>query len=187
MSGNVLWLALTNIKRKKFGSITFFVIAFFIAQSIFLLNLSKSFIRLSDLSGITEFFRLLILSTLLLGTLLLCGLSLLLINSRKQEIGILRIFGAQKIDIIVLISTEVFLLSIFGALAGHLFIILLIIFDVIYLPTFIQEIGTVELIKLIGIGGQTIFFVALIEITVSIILLSIYLRHDVKDLTRGSK
>jgi hypothetical protein len=128
----------------------------------------------------------LILSTLLLSTLFLCGLSLLLINSRRQEIGILRIFGARKIDIIVLIATEVLLLSIFGALAGHLFIILLIIFDVIYIPTFIQGMGKVELIKLIGIGGQTIFLVALIEIAVSIILLSIYLRHDVKDLARGS-
>jgi ABC-type antimicrobial peptide transport system permease subunit len=186
MPGHVLWLALTNIKRKKFGSITFFVTAFLIAQSIFLLNLSKSFLRLSDLTGITEFFSLLILSTLLLGVLFLCGFSLLLLNFRRQEIGILRTFGARKIDIIVLISTEVFLLSIFGALAGHLFIILLIVFDFIYLPTFIQGMGNVELIKLIGIGGQTIFLVALIEVAVSMVLLSIYLRHDVKNLTRGS-
>jgi hypothetical protein len=186
MLGNNFWLAATNIKRKKFSSVLFFVIAFFISQSLFLINLTRSFIRLSDFSDIRTFFSTIVLSVLVLSILLLVALTLLHMNSRKRELGIMRIFGARKSEILTVASLEVALLSVTGAAAGIACMILLIKTNVLYLPHFFEGMGRIDTVKLVGIAGQTIFLVALIEVIVSMILLSILLYKDITRLTRGS-
>jgi ABC-type lipoprotein release transport system permease subunit len=186
MLGNNLWVAATNIRRKKFGSILFFVIAFFISQSLFLISLTRSFITLSDFSDIRTFFSTVVLSVLVLSLLLLVALTLLYVNSRKRELGILRIFGARKSEILTVSCIEIILLSITGAAAGIACMVLLIKFNILYLPHFFQGMERIDTLKLIGTAGQTIFLVALIESMVSIILLSILLHRDITRLTRGS-
>ena len=186
MLGNNFWLAATNIKRKKFSSILFFVIAFFISQSLLLINLTRSFIRLSDFSDIRTFFSTIVLSVLVLSILLLVALTLLHMNSRKRELGIMRIFGARKSEILTVACLEVALLSITGAAAGIVCTILLIKTNVLYLPYFFEGMGRIDTVKLVGIAGQTIFLVALIEVLVTMILLSILLYKDITRLTRGS-
>ena len=186
MMGNNLWLAFTNIRRKKFGSILFFVIAFFISQSLFLIGLTRSFITLSDFSDIRTFFSTIVLSVLVLSILLLIGLTLLYMNSRRRELGILRIFGARKSEILNVACLEIFLLSITGAAIGIACMILLIKINVLYLPYFFQGIAGISMMKLVGVAGQTVFMVVLIEVVVSIILLSILLHRDITKLTRGS-
>jgi ABC-type antimicrobial peptide transport system permease subunit len=186
MLGNNLWLAITNVKRKKHGSILFFIIAFLIAQSIFLLGISRHFITLSDFNEIRRFFNTIIYSVLALSLLLLVVLTLLYLNSRRQELGILRLFGAQKSEIILVTSLEVVLLSIAGSLAGMGIVLLLITTGVLYLPFFFQGMEQMDRIQLIGICGRTVFIVVLIEVLVSITLLAILLRNDITRLTRGS-
>jgi hypothetical protein len=186
MIGNNIWLALTNIRRKKFGSVLFFTIAFFISQSIFFINLSNSFIRLSDLSDIREFFSTVIYSVLILSVLLLVALALLYMNSRREELGILRIFGARKVEIILVSCLEIVFLSFTGAAAGIACTLLLIRFNVLFIPHFFRGMGRVELVRLVGTAGQTVFLVVLIEVMVSIVLLSILLNNDIKKLSRGA-
>jgi ABC-type antimicrobial peptide transport system permease subunit len=186
MLGNNLWLAVTNIRRKKFGSILFFVIAFFISQSLFLISLTRSFITLSDFSDIRTFFSTVVLSVLVLSILLLIALTLLYMNSRKRELGILRIFGARKSEILTVACLEIVLLSITGAAAGITCMVLLININVLYLPHFFQGMERIDTLKLVGMAGQTIFLVVLIEVAVSIILLAILLHRDITRLTRGS-
>ena len=186
MLRNNFWLALTNIKRKRFGSILFFAIAFFIAQSIFFISISRSFIVLSDFSEIREFFSTVIVSVLVLSILLLIALTLLYMNSRRRELGILRIFGARKSEIMLVTSLEVLLLSITGAAAGIACMLLLIRMNVLYLPYFFQGMERIDLLKLIGIAGRTVFMVVLIEVVVSIILLAVLLHNDITKLARGS-
>jgi ABC-type lipoprotein release transport system permease subunit len=186
MLGNNLWLAVTNIRRKKFGSILFFVIAFFISQSLFLISLTRSFITLSDFSDIRTFFSTIVLSVLVLSILLLIALTLLYMNSRKRELGILRIFGARKSEILTVACLEIVLLSITGATAGIACMVLLIKINVLYLPYFFQGMEHIDTLKLVGMAGQTIFLVVLIEVAVSIILLAILLHRDITRLTRGS-
>jgi cell division protein FtsX len=186
MLSNNFWLAVTNIRRKKFSSVLFFVIAFFISQSLFLINLTRSFIRLSDFSDIRTFFSTVVLSVLVLSILLLIALTLLHMNSRKRELGIMRIFGAKKSEILTVACIEVALLSITGAAAGIVCTVLLIKTNVLYLPHFFQGMGRIDTLNLIGIAGQTIFLVALIEVIVSMILLAVLLFKDITRLTRGS-
>jgi predicted lysophospholipase L1 biosynthesis ABC-type transport system permease subunit len=181
MLGNNLWLALTNIKRKKFGSILFFAIAFFISQSIFFISISRSFIVLSDLSEIREFFNTIIVSVLVLSILLLVALTLLYMNSRRREFGILRIFGARKSEIMLVMCLEVLVLSITGAACGLACMLLLIKANVLYLPYFFHDFT-----QLIGIAGRTVFTVVLIEVIVSIIMLAALLHNDISKLARGS-
>jgi hypothetical protein len=184
MLRNNLWLAITNIRRKTFGSILFFAIAFFISQSIFFISISRRFIRLSDFVDIREFFSTLIISVLVLSILLLIALTLMYLSTRRQELGIIRIFGACKSEIILVACLEVFLLSLFGAAAGIGLMMLLIGVEVIYLPRFFQGMESTELIMLIGIAGRTVFMVVLIEVVISIILLAILLHHDIHSLSR---
>lgn len=186
MLGNNLWLAVTNIRRKKFGSILFFVIAFFISQSLFLISLTRSFITLSDFSDIRTFFSTIVLSVLVLSILLLIALTLLYMNSRRRELGILRIFGARKSEILTVACLEIVLLSITGAASGIACMMVLIKINVLYLPHFFQGMERIDTLKLIGVAGQTIFLVVLIEAVVSIILLAILLHRDITRLTRGS-
>jgi len=186
MLGNSFWLAATNIRRKKFSSILFFVIAFFISQSLFLISLTRSFIRLSDFSDIRTFFSTVVLSVLVLSILLLIALTLLHMNSRKRELGIMRIFGARKSEILTIACLEIVLLSITGAAAGIACMVLLIKTNMLYLPHFFQGMARIDTFKLIGIAGQTIFLVALIEVLVSMLLLAILLHKDITRLTRGS-
>lgn len=186
MLGNNLWLAVTNIRRKKFGSILFFVIAFFISQSLFLISLTRSFITLSDFSDIRTFFSTIVLSVLVLSILLLIALTLLYMNSRRRELGILRIFGARKSEILTVACLEIVLLSITGAASGIACMVVLIKINVLYLPHFFQGMERIDTLKLIGVAGQTIFLVVLIEAVVSIILLAILLHRDITRLTRGS-
>ncbi len=186
MLGNNLWLAVTNIRRKKFGSILFFVIAFVISQSLFLISLTRSFITLSDFSDIRTFFSTIVLSVLVLSILLLIALTLLYMNSRRRELGILRIFGARKSEILTVACLEIVLLSITGAASGIACMVVLIKINVLYLPHFFQGMERIDTLKLIGVAGQTIFLVVLIEAVVSIILLAILLHRDITRLTRGS-
>jgi ABC-type lipoprotein release transport system permease subunit len=186
MLANNLWLAITNIKRKKFGSVLFFMVAFLIAQSLFLIALSRHFITLSDFSEIQSFFNTILYSILGLSSLLLIVLTLLYMNSRRQELGILRIFGAQKSEIILVTCLEIILLSMTGSLAGLGCVLLLIRTGLLYLPFFFLGMEQIDRIQLIGIGGRTVFIVALIEVLVSTVTLSLLLRKDITRLTRGS-
>jgi predicted lysophospholipase L1 biosynthesis ABC-type transport system permease subunit len=186
MTGNNLWLALTNIKRKKFGSILFYSIAFFISQSLFFISISRHFIVISDLNEIRDFFSTIIVSVLVLSILLLVALTLLYMNSRRRELVILRIFGARKSEIMVVTCLEVLMLSLSGAGCGLACMLLLIKMNILYLPHFFQGMQRIDRVRLLGIAGQTVFLVVLIEVIVSIIMLSALLRNDISKLARGS-
>lgn len=186
MFKNNLWLALTNIKRRKIASILFFAVAFFISHSVFLLNLSSKFLMFPEISGSRQFFFAIIITFLALCILVLGAVAVLLIKVRKQELGIFRMLGARRADVLVVSSLEMLILSLSGAILGVVSIILFIIFKVLYLPFFLEGMSGARTIRFIATGGQTIFMVVLIEMAVYTILLSIFLKRDITDMLRGT-
>lgn len=186
MFGNIVWLSLTNIKRNKFRTILFFLIAFFISHALFLINISKTFLKFPEFTDVKQFFYIIIFSVLLISVFILASVSILFIKLRREELGILRIFGARKADILFLSSLEIFFVSCTGALTGILSIILMILSRVLYLPYFLEGMKSLKLIKLIGIAGQTTFSVIIIELFITLILISTLLKNDITDMSRGS-
>ncbi len=186
MFQNILWFAITNIKRRKFASLLFFAMAFFIAHSVFLMNLSSKFLRFPDFKDTRQFFFAITITSLVLCILVLVALAVLFMNLRKQELGILRMFGARRSDVLLVTAMEIFLLSMSGAALGVLSIIIMILFKAIYLPFFLYGMEGSRMIKLIATGGQTIFLVVLIEMAVYVLLLSMVLKRDITDMLRGS-
>ena len=186
MIGNILWLSLTNIERKKLGFILIFMMTSYTSSALFLINISRTLLWLPEINEIRRLFSTVVFSLLILSILLLAVVSFAFISIRKREFGILRIWGVRKVDILFLSSLEVLLVSFAGALTGLFCIILLILFDVLYLPSFFTGIKGARLIKLIGIGGQTVFGVVLLELTISSLRLLALLKNDIQDLVRGS-
>ncbi|MBA7635120.1 hypothetical protein ES703_42721 [subsurface metagenome] len=186
MFRNIVWLSIINIKRKRLNSILYFVMAFFISLTLFLVNISNSFLRFPDFKAIQTFFYIIIFSVLFICIILLAAVSILFIRMRAQELGILRMHGAQKSDILFLSSIEILFISSAGAFAGILCVTLLIISKILYLPYFLEGIKRIELIKLIGLGGQTISGVIIIELVITIIIVSFLLKNDIPDLLGGS-
>jgi len=185
MFKNNLWLALTNIKRRKIASILFFTVAFFISHSIFLLNLSRRFLMFPEISGSKQFFFAIIITFLVLCILVLGVVAVLIIKVRKQELGIFRMLGARRTDVLVVSSLEILILSLCGAILGVVSIILLIITKVLYLPFFLEGMSGTRVIRFLATGGQTIFMVVLIEMVIYTILLYFFLKRDITELLRG--
>jgi hypothetical protein len=186
MFWNIVCLALINIKRKRLIFINYFVIAFFISQELFLINISTNLLRFPDFKAIQVFFYIIAFSVLFISIILLATTSTLFIRFRGQELGILRIHGVRKSDILFLSSLEIFFISLGGALAGTFCIILLILSKVLYLPYFFEGLKKLKLIKLIGLGGQTISGVVIIELIITTIIVSLLLKKDIPNLLRGS-
>ena len=126
MFENVVWLALTNIRRKKTGSVLFFAMAFFIAHSVFLIKLSNAYLSLPSFDDIRTFFQTVTISALVLCILLLCGLAFIFIKTRSREMGIMRMYGARVSDLLLLMTLEIFFISFAGGFFGIATIILFI-------------------------------------------------------------
>jgi ABC-type antimicrobial peptide transport system permease subunit len=186
MFGNLLWLTLVSIKRKKLFSIILFIIALFVACSLFLINISRQLLRFPDIEEMRQFFYIIIYSVLVFSVLIIAAISTVSTLLRKTEYTILRINGARKSDLMFLSVLESSILCFFGALGGVFLIIILIYLKLLNLPYFFEGVKRVGLQKLIGMGGQTIFAVVLIEACISVILVSSLLRKDIPDLERGA-
>jgi hypothetical protein len=182
--GNIFWFALTNIKRKRLSSLIYFILAFIISQSLFLFFLSVEFFRLPAFSDIKNLFFTIILSILFFSVLASWVFSYLFLHTRRRELGILRICGIRKADVLMAVSLEICIVTFFGAIAGIICIMCSILFKIIYLPFFIENL-TQSKLMLTGISGQTIFAVMLLEIFFSLVLISLLLRHDINRLVRG--
>ncbi len=185
MFKNITWLALTNIRRKKTGSVLFFIIAFFISHSLFLIRLSNVYLSLPSFEDIRSFFYAVTISALILCILLLCGLAFLFIKTRSREMGIMRMYGARISDLLFLNTLEVFIISFAGGFFGIFTIILLISARALYIPYFFKNMELPAVLKLIGLGGQTLFLVVIVEVAVSLVLLVFLLLKDIRDLARG--
>ena len=101
MLSNTLWLSITNIKRRRFQSLIFFILSLFISNSLFLIAISNSFLNLTNISEIKQFINTITLSALIVNILILVAISVLSINQRKAEFSTFRIYGAKKIDILL--------------------------------------------------------------------------------------
>ncbi len=186
MFWNILWLAFTNIKRRKLTFLNYFILAFFVSQSLFLINISTHLLKFPDFKAIQTFFYIIASSVLLISVILLATVSILFVRLRGQELGILRLHGTRRADILFLSSLEIMATSSTGALTGIMCIILLILSKVLYLPYFLEGLRKLRLMKLIGLGGQTIFGVVIIELMVILIVISLLLKKDIPNLLRGS-
>ncbi len=184
--GNILWLALTNIKRKRVSSLLYFILAFVISQSLFLVLLSAVFLRLPEFNDIKRLFYTVTVAVIILSMLILGVLSYLFLNTRRKELGILRICGVRKADLLMSAALEIFFISLAGAISGIICVVCIIFFRVIYLPLFFQNLTYSKLSLFAGISGQTVFAVVILEVTYSLILISLILRKDINGLVRGS-
>jgi ABC-type antimicrobial peptide transport system permease subunit len=186
MLGNLIWLSLINIKRRKLFSVLLFIMALLVACSLFLGNISSKLLTLPDITEFRQFFYVIIYSVLVTSILILSAVSIVSTGLRRTEYSILRIFGAQRVDIFLLAFLESFFLCFFGSLFGVLIIIILITSKAIYIPYFFVETPAVSLYQLIGIGGQAAFAAVMVEIIISAVLLFILLKKDIIDIERGS-
>jgi ABC-type antimicrobial peptide transport system permease subunit len=186
MIGNLLWLALVDINRKKLFSTILFIMALFVACSLFLINISRHLLRLPDVEEIRQFFYIIIYTVLVFSILIIGAISAVSTLLRRTEYTILRIFGARRADLLFLSVLESFIICFFGALGGVFLIIILISLKLLYLPYFFEGIRRIGVQKLLGLGGQTIFAVVLIAVCISFILVSSLLRKDIPDLERGT-
>jgi len=186
MFGNIAWLAFTNIRNKKIRSLLLFLLTFFITLSLFLVNISNSMLKLPDYRDIRQFFDVIIFSMFFLSIFLLATVSVLFILMRRNEIGILRIFGAKKVDVLLLLIFEMLYISLIGSLVAIIFLFILIFTRILYLPYFLEGLNDLRILKLIAIGGQTLFGVILMEMIITLILLSTFLKHDIPELLRGN-
>ena len=186
MFGNILWLSLINIKRKKAYSITYGALAFFISQTFFLVNISREFLRLSDISAFNRFFYITTFSVLAVSVLLIPLFSILYASMREREFGILRIFGAKKSDVLFMASVEILIISCAGAAAGVLCVITLIYTDILYLPYFLAHIEKFKLLRLFALAGQAVSGVVCIELAFIICVTSFRMKRNISGLLRGS-
>lgn len=186
MLWNIIWLSYTGIRRKKTDSILYFIMAFFISQSLFLVRVSSVFIQLPENETMNNFFFIIIYSVLILCIILLTTVTVLFTHMHGPEYCILRLYGVRKSDILFISSLKIFTLSCGGALAGVFFIILMIKTKVLYLPYFFESMRKLELIKIVGFGGQTVSVVIIIELIVTVTVISLHLRKDIPQLLRGS-
>ncbi len=184
--GNILWLALTNIRRKRVSSLLYFILAFVISQSLFLVSLSTAFLRIPEFNNIKKLFYTVTITFIILSVLILGVLSYLFLNTRRKELGILRICGVRKSDLLMSAALEIFFISLAGAVSGIICVVCIVLFKVIYLPLFFQNLTYPRLLMLVGISGQTVFAVVILEVTYSLILISLLLRNDINGLVRGS-
>jgi ABC-type antimicrobial peptide transport system permease subunit len=182
---NMIWLSLVNIKRRKLFSALLFTMAFLVACSLFLANLTHKLLSLPDITEFRQFFYTVLYSFLIASALILAAISAVSTNLRRGEYAILRIFGVQRSDIFLLAVFESFFLCVFGAVSGVLLVVLLILTKALYIPYFFEGIRRISLYRLIGIGGQAVLLSVLIEVVVSSILLFLILRKDILELERG--
>ena len=182
---NMIWLSLVNIKRRKLFSALLFTMAFLVACSLFLANLTHKLLSLPDTTVFHQFFYTVLYSVLVASALMLSAVSAVSTNLRRGEYAILRIFGAQRSDIFLLAVFESFFLCLFGAVSGVMLVVLLILTKALYIPYFFEGIRRISLYRLIGIGGQAVLLSVLIEVVVSAILLFLILRKDILELERG--
>jgi len=185
--GNILWLAITNIRRKRVSSLLYFILAFVISQSLFLVSLSVVFLRLPEFNDIKRMFYTITFAVIVLIVLILGALSYLFLNIRRKELGILRMCGVRKSDLLMSAAIEIFFISLTGAVSGIICIVCIVLFKVLYLPFFFQNLIHSNLLILIGISGQTIFAVVILEITCSLVLISLILSKDIGKLTFNRK
>ncbi len=183
---NILWLALTNIRRKRVSTLLYFILAFVISQLLFLVFLSTTFLRLPEFNDIKRLFYTVTAAIMFLSVLVLGVLSYLFLHTRRRELGILRICGIRKSDMLMAVSLEIFIISLAGAICGIFCIVCIILLRVVYLPLFFNNLTHSKLLTLAGISGQTVLAVVILEITFSLILISLLLRNDINRLVRGS-
>jgi predicted lysophospholipase L1 biosynthesis ABC-type transport system permease subunit len=149
------------------------------------MNVSWNLLELPEFTDVKQFFYIISASALLLGLFLLFIVSVFFTNQRREEMGIMRIYGARKSDIMLQSSLEILFLSASGALSAIIAIILLILSRILYLPYFIEGLRSLKLIKLIGISGQTLFAVIIIEIVITASIVTNLLKKDITELSRG--
>jgi ABC-type lipoprotein release transport system permease subunit len=186
MFGNILWISLINIKRRKAYSITYGTLAFFISQTFFLVNISREFLRLSDVPAINTFFYVTVFSVLIVCVLLIPTFTILYVSMREKEFGILRIFGAKKSEVLFMASVEMFIISGIGAVAGVLCVIILIYTNIIYLPYFLAHIWKLELVRFFALAGQAVSGVVCIELAFTVFVTSLRMKRTISGLLRGS-
>lgn len=186
MLGNLIWLSLINIKRRKLFSVLLFTMAFLVGCSLFLSNISVKLLQLPDIKELRQFFIVIIYSVFVTSVLILSAVCIVSTNLRRMEYSILRISGAKKEDIFLLAVLESFFLCFSGSLFGVLFLILLIVSKALYIPYFFKGLERFSLYRLIGIGGQAVFAAVVVEVIISAVVLIILLRKDIIDLERGT-
>ena len=186
MIGNILWCALTNIGRRRFGSILSFGTAFLVGGILFLGNIARSVLGFPALSDAKRLFLVLAFAALAICILLLAALAFFLTRTRGDELAIYRIHGAQRIDILILGAVETSIVSFTGSLGGVVFILLLILGHALALPSFFLGMRSLNLLKLIGIGGQAAFGVAVIAVIIGALLTASTLKRDADGLLKGA-
>lgn len=184
MFQNLLWLSLVNIRRKKLWFGLIFVLALFMTCSLFIISLWNSFLGIPARPVrqlmFTAFFSLLVLSVLILITI-----SVIFLKFRKKELGILRLHGAKKTDILFLSSLEILLVSSAGALTGMVLVVIMVQLDLVQLPYLFENLDNTGLLRLIAIAGRSGSGVILTEIAITLVLHIFFLSRDIQDLLRG--
>ena len=183
MTGNVLWCALTNTRRKRAASVLLFVLSLLIAGSLFLVIVAARYLGIPDLTAIGRFFPALLILVSAADAVVIFAIALFFAHSRRREIGIYRIHGASMTDILFLNAVEMLLVSFSGSFAGVLLGLSTIASGLYDLPGFFKG---AKGLMVIGTGGQIAFGIPIIEIAVASAVTGRFLKECGAGHLRGS-
>jgi hypothetical protein len=184
MTGNILWCALTNIRRKPVVSVLLFALAMLTAGTLVLVLLAARHLAVPDIAAFGRFFSAFVIVVSAADAVVLFSIGLYFAHSKRRETAIYRIHGARKTDILFLNAVELLILTLSGSFAGVLFVMLAMAIGAFDLPFIFAGYKGVTLL---GTGGQIVFGVPLIEIAIASALTGRLLRLDDGDLTRCSQ
>ena len=177
MFKKMIWLSLVNIKRRASLSILFIILSLVVSAQLFLILITSSFLMLPESSGIRGFFYTTGFTSIVLIILAIPSISFLYCKSRYQDYMVYKMFGINKIDIILTFLLEISILTILGSIIGSLIILFFISTNIIFLPDFIKNIKSLWSLKLISIAIKSVFGVSLTTILLSSITFLLKFNH----------
>jgi hypothetical protein len=183
MTGNIIRCALTNIRRKSAVSVLLLILYALMAGTLFLVLVAARYLAVPDLAAFGRFFSAFVIAVSAADAVVLFAIALFFAQSRRREIGIYRIHGARKTDILFLNAVEMLFLSFSGSFTGVLIGLLATAFGAFDLPSLF---GGGKGVMIIGTGGQIVFGIPAFVIALASIVTGRLLREGDGDLMRGT-
>jgi hypothetical protein len=182
-TGNILWCALTDIRRKPAVTAVLFALASLAAVTLLFVLLAERHLAVPDVAAFERFFSAFTIVVSAADGAVLISIGLCFARSKTRETAVFRIHGAKKTDILFLNAVELLIPAFAGSLTGALLVMLALAIGAFDLPhVFAGHKG----VALVGTAGQVVFGVPLVEIAFASAVTGRLLRLDDGDIARGA-
>jgi hypothetical protein len=182
-TGNILWCALTAVRRTPVASAVLFALAMLAAVTLLLVLLAARHLAVPDIAAFGRFFSAFTIVVSAADGAVLFSIGLYFAHSKMRETAVYRIHGAKKTDILFLNAVELLIPAFAGSLTGALLVMLALAIGAFDLPhIFAGHKG----VTLVGTAGQVVFGVPLAEIAFASAVTGRLLRRDDGDIARSA-